>query len=95
MRRTAIFINSARGPIHNEKDLAQSLKEGIIHSAGLDVYEFEPMVHSRLLRLDNCTLLPHLGSGTVETRNQMALLAAENINLVLSGHKPKTPVFAL
>ncbi|HTC20129.1 MAG TPA: D-glycerate dehydrogenase, partial [bacterium] len=94
MKRTAVFINTARGPIHDEKDLVKALKKRIIHSAGLDVYEDEPRVNQALLRLANCTLLPHLGSGTVETRNQMALLAAENIHLALSGLIPKTPVFS-
>jgi glyoxylate reductase len=93
MKRSAIFINTARGAIHDEKALAHALQKGIIHSAGLDVYEFEPRIHPQLTRLENCTLLPHLGSATVETRDQMALLAAENIHLVLSGRKPKTPVF--
>jgi glyoxylate reductase len=95
MKRTTVFINTARGPIHDEKALVSALKRRIIHSAGLDVYEYEPRINPALLQLDNCTLLPHLGSGTVETRHRMALLAAENIHLVLSGQKPKTPVFPL
>jgi glyoxylate reductase len=95
MKRTAVFINTARGPIHDEKALVRALQRRIIHSAGLDVYEQEPRIHPSLLRLDNCTLLPHLGSGTVETRHRMALLAFENIHLALSGRKPKTPVFSL
>jgi glyoxylate reductase len=94
MKRTAVFINTARGPIHDEAALVKALKKGIINSAGLDVYEYEPLINSTLLHLDNCTLLPHLGSGTVETRNKMATLAAQNIHLVLSGHKPHTPVFS-
>ncbi len=93
MKPTAIFINAGRGLIHREKDLVQALRKKWIFSAGLDVYEFEPKVAPELLRLENCTLLPHLGSATVETRNAMACLAAENIDLVLSGRKPKTPVF--
>jgi glyoxylate reductase len=95
MKKTAVFINTARGPIHDEKDLARALQKGTIHSAGLDVYEFEPRIDLTLLRLANCVLLPHLGSGTIEARNQMALLAAENIRLVLTGQKPRTPVFTL
>ena len=95
MKSTAIFVNTARGLIHDEKDLALALKSKIIASAGLDVYEFEPKIEPGLLKLNNCTLLPHLGSGTVKTRNRMALLAAENIELVLLGKKPKTPVFNL
>ncbi len=95
MKRSAVYINTARGPIHDEKALARALQKRTIHSAGLDVYEFEPRVNPLLLRLDNCTLLPHLGSGTGETRDRMALLAAENIHLALSGREPKTPVFSL
>lgn len=95
MKKTAIFINTGRGPIHREKDLIQALQKKWIHSAGLDVYEFEPKIDTRLLRLENCTLLPHIGSATVDTRNKMALLAAKNIEMVLTGHKPQTPVFQL
>ena len=95
MKRTAVLINTARGQLLDEQDLAFALRKGIIHSAGLDVYEHEPKVEPSLLRLLNCTLLPHLGSATVETRNRMALLAAENIDRVLSGRMPKTPVFSL
>ncbi len=93
MKRTAIFVNTSRGAVHSEKDLAMALKRGLIFSAGLDVYEFEPKIDADLLKAQNCTLLPHLGSGTVETRDRMAILAAENIELVLRGHTPKTPVF--
>lgn len=95
MKPTAVLVNTARGALLKERDLALALRKGIIHSAGLDVYEFEPEVEPTLLSLPNCTLLPHLGSGTVETRNTMALLAAENIDRVLSGRNPKTPVFSL
>lgn len=95
MKPEAIFINTSRGPLHDEKDLAQALRKGILHSAGLDVYEFEPKIEAELLRLPNCVLLPHLGSATVQTRDTMALLAAENINRVLSGQRPRTPVFKL
>lgn len=92
MKPNSIFINASRGPIHNEQDLAMALNRNIIGSAGLDVYEFEPKVNSSLIKLSNCVLLPHLGSATVETRNVMAELAAENIELVLSGRKPRTSV---
>lgn len=95
MKRTAIFINTGRGAIHREKDLAEALQKGWIYSAGLDVYEREPGIDKGLLRLPNCTLLPHIGSATVETRTAMALLAATNIDRVLSGRPPKTPVFTL
>jgi glyoxylate reductase len=93
MKRNAIFINTGRGPVHREEDLLIALKKGLINSAGLDVYEFEPKVNKGLLRLQNCTLLPHVGSATVETRDRMALLAAQNIERVLTNQKAKTPVF--
>ena len=92
MKKTAIFINTGRGAIHREKDLVKALKQKWIYSAGLDVYEFEPNIKRELLKLPNCTLLPHIGSATVETRNKMALLASKNIDLVLSGRNPRTPV---
>jgi glyoxylate reductase len=92
MKHNSIFINTSRGLVHNEKDLAQALKTKTIANAGLDVYQFEPKVNPVLLKLDNCTLLPHVGSATVQTRNAMALLAVDNIERILSGRQPKTPV---
>jgi len=92
MKEGAIFINTARGLLHDEKDLAMALKSGRLFSAGLDVYENEPQVHPDLLKRPNSTLLPHLGSATRETRAKMALLAAQNLQEVLAGHKPLTPV---
>jgi glyoxylate reductase len=56
------------------------------------VYEEEPEVHPRLLELENVVLAPHIGSASIETRDKMATLAAENISAVLRGEKPKTPV---
>jgi len=95
MKPTAIFLNASRGPLHDERGLIEALEKGWIFSAGLDVYEFEPRIEKRLLRLPNCTLLPHLGSATIETRDRMAVLAAENILLALAGKRPQTPVFEL
>jgi glyoxylate reductase len=92
MKRTAIFINTGRGPIHREADLAKALEKGFIQYAGLDVYENEPQVDPQILKSDRVTLLPHLGSATVDTRNAMALLAAKNIERVLNGKKPITPI---
>jgi glyoxylate reductase len=92
MKRTAIFINTGRGPIHREADLAKALEKRFIQYAGLDVYENEPKVDPQILKSDRVTLLPHLGSATVDTRNAMAMLAAKNIERVLNGDKPITPV---
>jgi lactate dehydrogenase-like 2-hydroxyacid dehydrogenase len=93
MKKTSVFVNAGRGAIHHEGHLTKALQRRWIYSAGLDVYEFEPKIKRELLKLPNCTLLPHIGSATVETRDKMALLAAQNIELALLGRKPKTPVF--
>jgi glyoxylate reductase len=92
MKPSAVLINAARGPIVDERALAEALASGEIAAAGLDVYEHEPRVEPRLLELDNVVLAPHLGSATVETRTAMAELAARNAISVLRGQGPLTPV---
>ncbi|NOX18491.1 MAG: D-glycerate dehydrogenase [Chlorobi bacterium] len=92
MKPNAIFVNTARGEIVEEKYLSKLLKEKKIFGAGLDVYEGEPDYDKEILKLKNVVLLPHIGSGNVETRNKMAELAAKNIIRVLKGKKPLTPV---
>jgi glyoxylate reductase len=92
MKPEAVLINTSRGPVVDEAALADALAEGRIFAAGLDVYEKEPEVHPKLLELENVVLAPHIGSASVETRDRMAVLAAENIVAVLSGEEPKTPV---
>ncbi len=92
MKPTAVLVNTSRGPVVDEGALADALSEGRIFAAGLDVYEEEPVVHPKLLQLENAVLAPHIGSGSQETRDGMAVLAAENIVAVLSGEGPKTPV---
>src|SRR5918996_951465 len=92
MKPEAVFVNTSRGPVVDEAALADALAEGRIFAAGLDVYEEEPHVHPKLLELQNVVLAPHIGSASVETRDRMAALAAENIVAVLSGEGPKTPV---
>jgi glyoxylate reductase len=92
MKPEAVLINTSRGPVVDEAALANALAEGRIFAAGLDVYEKEPEVHPKLLELENAVLAPHIGSASVETRDRMAVLAAENIVAVLSGEEPKTPV---
>jgi len=90
MRKTAILVNTSRGAVIVESALAAALKKKQIAGAGLDVFEREPLPKdSPLLGLDNVVLLPHMASATVETRDRMALLAAQNIVDVLSGRLPK------
>ena len=92
MKPTAVLVNTSRGPVVDEGALADALADGRIFAAGLDVYEEEPRVHPKLLELENAVLAPHIGSGSQETRDRMAVLTAENIVAVLSGEGPKTPV---
>ena len=92
MKPTAVLVNTSRGPVVDEGALADALADGRIFAAGLDVYEEEPKVHPKLLELENAVLAPHIGSGSRETRDGMAVLAAQNIVAVLSGGEPKTPV---
>ena len=92
MKRSAYLINTARGPVVDEEALAWALQQHLLAGAALDVYEHEPAVHADLLRLENVLLVPHLASGTTETRTAMADLAVENVRAVLAGRPPLTPV---
>jgi glyoxylate reductase len=88
MKRTAVFVNTARGGLVNEKDLATALKDGVIFAAGLDVTDPEPpAADNPLLRLPNCIVAPHIASATVATRTAMATIAAENLVAGLDGRK--------
>lgn len=80
MKKTSVFINTARGPVHNEADLIEALESGSIWGAGLDVTDPEPMkADNPLLSMENVAVLPHIGSATIEARGEMARLAAVNI----------------
>ena len=92
MKRSAYLVNTARGPVVDEEALAWALQQHLLAGAALDVYENEPAVHADLLRLENVLLVPHLGSGTTETRLGMAALAVDNVVAVLSGKPPLTPI---
>lgn len=86
MKREAIFLNTARGAIHNEPDLIHALENGTIWGAGLDVTSPEPMQRDNpLLNMPNVAVLPHIGSATVEARNGMTVLAVKNIIAGLRG----------
>ena len=88
MRKTAILINTARGPIIDEQALVIALKNNWIFGAGLDVYEHEPEINKELFKLDNVILQPHSASATTETRTKMAIIAAENMITGLNGKIP-------
>jgi glyoxylate reductase len=94
MRRTAVLINAARGPVIDEAALAEALDEGVIFAAGLDVYEREPEVHPRLRANLRVVLAPHLGSATVDTRLAMGSVAISNVLAALRGERPPTLVNA-
>ncbi|MFO0868354.1 MAG: D-glycerate dehydrogenase [Pirellulales bacterium] len=86
MKPTAVFINTARGPIHHEGDLIEALRERVIFAAGLDVTDPEPPdFENPLLQLPNCIVAPHIGSATVSSRNGMAEIAADNLLAGLAG----------
>jgi len=74
MKNTAFIINVGRGDIIKEDDLIEALKNKYISGAGLDVYENEPVISEHLMSMENVVLLPHIGSATVNTRNNMAKL---------------------
>jgi glyoxylate reductase len=86
MKNSAIFINTARGPIHHEADLVDALRSGEIFAAGVDVTDPEPPdFESPLLRLPNCVVAPHIGSATFSSRNGMAEISADNLLAGLAG----------
>jgi glyoxylate reductase len=90
MKKTAYLINTARGPVINEADLVQALKDSEMAGAALDVYEFEPEMAEGLAALDNVVIAAHTGSATVSARREMALLAATNLLAMLEGKRPPT-----
>jgi glyoxylate reductase len=92
MKKTAYIINTARGPIVDEKALVRVLKERMIAGCALDVFEKEPDVEKELVAMPNTVLTPHIGSASMETRSKMAMMVAENIITVLveKGRAPNT-----
>jgi lactate dehydrogenase-like 2-hydroxyacid dehydrogenase len=93
MKKDAFFLNLSRGPVVKEADLVEALQEEVIAGAALDVFEFEPRITGELQQFKNLVITPHIGNATVETRNEMARLSAENILSVLKHEKTLTPVY--
>ena len=92
MKPSAVLINTSRGPVVDERALAEALRDGVIAAAGLDVYEREPRVEPLLLELENVVLLPHIASASERTRTRMAVRAAQNILAFLDGKPLLDPV---
>jgi glyoxylate reductase len=88
----SILVNTARGAVVDESALVAALQAGDIRAAGLDVYEREPEIPAALLGLPNVVLLPHIGSAGDRTRHEMAALAVRNVQALLSGRSPLSPV---
>jgi len=79
MKQGVIIVNTARGKLIDEAALVDALDSGKVYSAGLDVYEAEPKIHEGLLNNPNVMLLPHIGTGTVETQRNMEILVLDNL----------------
>jgi len=84
----SIVVNTARGEVIDENALTRMLIAGEIAGAGLDVFEHEPAVNPKLLAMDNVVLLPHMGSATIEGRNDMGEKVIINIKTFVDGHAP-------
>ncbi len=86
MKKTAIIINNARGPLINEEDLAEALNEGRIYAAGLDVVSVEPIeIDNPLLKARNCILTPHMSWGSIEARRRIMDMTVENVESFING----------
>jgi lactate dehydrogenase-like 2-hydroxyacid dehydrogenase len=93
MRPTAVLVNTARGPVVDERALVTALRDGVVAGAALDVFEREPEVEEGLLGLENVVLTPHLGSATRDTRIAMGMLCVEALRAVLlEGRRPANAV---
>lgn len=94
MKKGAILINVARGPVVKNDDLVAALESGHLGGAGLDVFEFEPQVPPALFAMPNVVLSPHMAGCTVESRQSAWRLCVDNVLAVLAGRPAKTPAFA-
>lgn len=94
MKKTAILINTSRGPVVDECALLDALRSGTIRAAGIDVYENEPSITRGLAHIDNVVLTPHTASATAEARDGMSRVAAQNVIAALEGQVPPNAVKA-
>ena len=92
MKPTAYLVNTSRGPVIDEDALMGALQSGVIAGAGLDVFEFEPHLVPGLVKLQNVILTPHIASASVDARNEMSRLVAENIIDFFEGRTPKNAI---
>jgi lactate dehydrogenase-like 2-hydroxyacid dehydrogenase len=92
MKPSACLINTSRGPVVNEAELARALREERIFGAGLDVFEEEPVIHPDLMEIENVILAPHIASASIATRTKMATMAAENLIAIIEGTEPHSIV---
>lgn len=92
MKKTAVLVNTSRGPVVDEQALLEALKKGDIFGAGIDVWENEPKLTPGLEAMENIVITPHTASATVEARNNMSRVAAENIIAALRGQQPSNLV---
>ena len=88
MKSNAYLINTSRGKVVDEQDLIAALDQGTIAGAGLDVFEREPIISSRLARMNNVVITPHIGSSTTDTRIKMAEIVLENLDRGIRGKRP-------
>ena len=92
MKDGVVIVNTARGPVIDEAALVDALKSGKVFSAGLDVFEEEPKVHPGLIENENVLLLPHMGTATYETQENMELHVIDNVRSALETGKLVSPV---
>ncbi|MGM0640378.1 MAG: NAD(P)-dependent oxidoreductase, partial [Thermotogota bacterium] len=92
IKKNAVLVNTSRGKVIDESYLAEKLEKKEIAAAGLDVFEFEPEVNEKLLELDNVVVAPHIGSASKETRDEMSMMVARDIDAVLAGKEAKNVV---